>query len=188
MQYRPRAFHSGRRAAAKSVSFSANVLPRRRDRRRRTDGRAAGGRAPIRSISAITTREWGRPVGDDRRLFEKLCLEGFQSGPLLADHPAEAREFPRSLRRLRFREGGEVRRARRRSAASPMPASSAIAARSSRSINNAKPRAGAVAEAGSLAAFVWRYEPDPKSAPEADRSGAAIAADARRNRSRSRRS
>ena len=25
-------------------------------------------------------QEWGRPVVDDRRLFEKLCLEGFQSG------------------------------------------------------------------------------------------------------------
>ena len=24
--------------------------------------------------------EWGLPVSDDRRLFEKLCLEGFQSG------------------------------------------------------------------------------------------------------------
>ncbi|RNC96379.1 DNA-3-methyladenine glycosylase I [Oceaniradius stylonematis] len=24
--------------------------------------------------------EWGMPVGDDRRLFEKICLEGFQSG------------------------------------------------------------------------------------------------------------
>ena len=24
--------------------------------------------------------EWGFPVDDDRRLFEKLCLEGFQSG------------------------------------------------------------------------------------------------------------
>ena len=24
--------------------------------------------------------EWGRPIGDDRRIFEKLCLEGFQSG------------------------------------------------------------------------------------------------------------
>jgi 3-methyladenine DNA glycosylase Tag len=24
--------------------------------------------------------EWGRPVGDDRRLFEKICLEGFQAG------------------------------------------------------------------------------------------------------------
>jgi DNA-3-methyladenine glycosylase I len=25
-------------------------------------------------------QEWGRPVGDDNRVFEKLCLEGFQSG------------------------------------------------------------------------------------------------------------
>src|SRR5215212_356925 len=25
-------------------------------------------------------REWGFPVRDDRRLFEKLCLEGFQAG------------------------------------------------------------------------------------------------------------
>jgi DNA-3-methyladenine glycosylase I len=25
-------------------------------------------------------REWGRPVTDDYRLFEKICLEGFQSG------------------------------------------------------------------------------------------------------------
>ena len=25
-------------------------------------------------------REWGRPVDDDVRLFEKICLEGFQSG------------------------------------------------------------------------------------------------------------
>src|SRR5438105_9935637 len=24
--------------------------------------------------------EWGRPVADDQRLFEKLCLEGFQAG------------------------------------------------------------------------------------------------------------
>ena len=24
--------------------------------------------------------EWGFPVADDRRLFEKICLEGFQSG------------------------------------------------------------------------------------------------------------
>src|ERR1700739_3947922 len=24
--------------------------------------------------------EWGRPVGDDTRIYEKLCLEGFQSG------------------------------------------------------------------------------------------------------------
>ena len=29
---------------------------------------------------AYHDEEWGFPVGDDRRLFEKICLEGFQSG------------------------------------------------------------------------------------------------------------
>src|SRR5437879_2148516 len=29
---------------------------------------------------AYHDREWGRPQADDRRMFEKLCLEGFQSG------------------------------------------------------------------------------------------------------------
>lgn len=29
---------------------------------------------------AYHDREWGRPVHDDQRLFEKLCLEGFQAG------------------------------------------------------------------------------------------------------------
>lgn len=29
---------------------------------------------------AYHDREWGRPVTDERRIFEKLCLEGFQSG------------------------------------------------------------------------------------------------------------
>jgi len=32
------------------------------------------------AYEAYHDREWGRPVTDDRRLFEKLCLEGFQSG------------------------------------------------------------------------------------------------------------
>ena len=34
--------------------------------------------------------EWGRPVTDDVRLFEKICLEGFQSGLSWADDPAQA--------------------------------------------------------------------------------------------------
>jgi DNA-3-methyladenine glycosylase I len=29
---------------------------------------------------AYHDREWGRPVGDDRQVYEKLCLEGFQAG------------------------------------------------------------------------------------------------------------
>ncbi|MEY2765643.1 MAG: hypothetical protein RL552_548, partial [Actinomycetota bacterium] len=29
---------------------------------------------------AYHDEEWGKPVHDDRRLYEKICLEGFQSG------------------------------------------------------------------------------------------------------------
>ena len=36
---------------------------------------------------AYHDEEWGRPTTDDRYLFEKLCLEGFQSGLFLADDP-----------------------------------------------------------------------------------------------------
>src|SRR4051794_37860110 len=47
-----------------------------------TDGRLRcwwhGGDDPL--MTAYHDTEWGRPVADDRRLFEKLCLEGFQSG------------------------------------------------------------------------------------------------------------
>jgi len=41
---------------------------------------AASGTAICRSISAITTRNGVGPVVNDIRLFEKICLEGFQSG------------------------------------------------------------------------------------------------------------
>src|SRR5580693_5025798 len=37
-----------------------------------------GGAPP--EYAAYHDREWGRPVDDDRRLFEKISLEGFQSG------------------------------------------------------------------------------------------------------------
>ena len=31
-------------------------------------------------MRAYHDEEWGRPVTDDARIFEKLCLEGFQAG------------------------------------------------------------------------------------------------------------
>ncbi|MCB1489311.1 MAG: DNA-3-methyladenine glycosylase I, partial [Bauldia sp.] len=37
-----------------------------------------GGSTP--DYAVYHDREWGRPVDDDIRLFEKICLEGFQSG------------------------------------------------------------------------------------------------------------
>ena len=105
--------------------------------------------------------EWGFPVGDDRRLFEKLSLEGFQSGlswrTILAkrenfraafhdfDFERVARFTPRDVERL-LEDAGIIRHRGKIEAV----------------INNAKRAKEMVKREGSLAAFLWRYEPDGK--------------------------
>ncbi len=109
--------------------------------------------------------EWGRPVADDRRLFEKLCLEGFQSGlswltilrkrdnfrRAFAEFDFEhvARYGDRDLERL-LADAGIVRHRGKIEAA----------------INNARRAVELVEAEGSLAAYVWRFEPDPASRPK----------------------
>jgi DNA-3-methyladenine glycosylase I len=104
--------------------------------------------------------EWGFPVADDRRLFEKLCLEGFQSGlswrTILAkrenfraafhdfDVDRIARFTGRDVERL-LRDAGIVRHRGKIEAV----------------VNNARRAQDLVGREGSLAAFIWRYEPDP---------------------------
>jgi DNA-3-methyladenine glycosylase I len=103
--------------------------------------------------------EWGFPVADDHRLFEKLCLEGFQSGlswrTILAkrenfraafhgfDFDRIARFTARDLERL-LKDEGIVRHRGKIEAV----------------INNAKRARELVEREGSLAAFIWRYAPD----------------------------
>ena len=110
--------------------------------------------------------EWGRPMFDDRRLFEKICLEGFQSGlswlTILRkrDHFREAfdgfdpariaRYGARDVARL-LKNAGIVRHRGKIEAV----------------INNARRARELVAREGSLAAFVWRYEPAPPVGPRA---------------------
>ncbi len=105
--------------------------------------------------------EWGFPVSDDNRLFEKLCLEGFQSGlswrTILAkrenfraafhdfDIDRIARFTQRDVNRL-LKDAGIVRHRGKIEA----------------TINNAKQAKQLIKQEGSLAAFVWRYEPDKK--------------------------
>jgi DNA-3-methyladenine glycosylase I len=109
--------------------------------------------------------EWGFPVGDDRRLFEKLSLEGFQSGlswrTILAkrenfraafhgfDIDRVARFTERDVTRL-LADPGIVRHRGKIEAV----------------INNARKARELVRREGSLAAFVWRYEPDVKQLAE----------------------
>jgi len=105
--------------------------------------------------------EWGLPVSDNHRLFEKLSLEGFQAGlswrTILVkrenfraafydfDFDRVARFTKRDLNRL-LKDEGIVRHRGKIEAV----------------INNAKRAQELVKQEGSLAAFLWQYEPDRK--------------------------
>lgn len=108
--------------------------------------------------------EWGRPVADDRRLYEKLCLEGFQSGlswlTILRKRPAFRTGFaefdPHAVSRF---GDADIER---------LLADPGIVRHRGKivsAINNARRAVELAEEAGSLAAFVWRFEPDPASRP-----------------------
>jgi DNA-3-methyladenine glycosylase I len=108
--------------------------------------------------------EWGFPVDDERRLFEKICLEGFQAGlswltilnkrenfrVAFANFEAEqvAAFDEADVKRLLL-DAGIVRH------------SGKIAS----TINNAKRVIELRREFGSLASFVWRLEPDKSTRP-----------------------
>ncbi len=105
--------------------------------------------------------EWGRPVADDRRLFEKLSLEGFMSGlswltilrkrenfrsAFAGFDPSKVARFtPRDVARL-MRDEGIVRNR----------------AKIEATINNARRFGELTGEFASFAAYVWRFEPKPR--------------------------
>ena len=109
--------------------------------------------------------EWGRPVTDDQRLFEKICLEGFQAGlswiTILRkrdnfrkafkdfDPAVVARFGARDVQRL-LKDAGIVRHR----------------GKIESTINNAKRALELIEEQGSLAAYFWAWEPDAKSRPK----------------------
>ena len=104
--------------------------------------------------------EWGRPVVDEHRLFEKICLEGFQSGlswrTVLTKRPA-FREVFHDFHFERVARMGPDDVARLLQDARIIRHRGKIEA----TIGNAR-RACEAAEAhGSLGAFLWQYAPDP---------------------------
>jgi DNA-3-methyladenine glycosylase I len=109
--------------------------------------------------------EWGRPVRDDRRLFEKLCLEGFQSGlswlTILRkrenfraafagfDFHAVARFGAPDVARL-LNDAGIVRHR----------------GKIESTINNAKRATELLTEFDSLATYFWQWEPPQDARPK----------------------
>ncbi len=102
--------------------------------------------------------EWGFPVADDRRLFEKLCLESFQSGLSWRTILAKRDNFRAAFANF---EIDRVARFNDTDIARLLQDSGIVRHRGKIEavINNARRARDLVAEAGSLAAYVWRFEP-----------------------------
>jgi DNA-3-methyladenine glycosylase I len=108
-------------------------------------------------------REWGFPVTDDRRLFEKLCLEGFQAGLSWLTILRKREHFRRAFRDFDF---NQIARFSDKDVARLMADAGIVRNRAKieATINNAKRTAELVRAEGSLARFVWAYEEaDPKT-------------------------
>ena len=121
---------------------------------------AAPGAVPIRFYIAYHDGEWGRPVIDDDRLFEKLCLEGFQSGLswiTILRKRDRFRDVFHDFDIARVAKMGERDILRLLQDAGIIRHRGKIAS----TINNAKRALEIAAEFGSLAAYIWRFEPPP---------------------------
>jgi DNA-3-methyladenine glycosylase I len=105
--------------------------------------------------------EWGFPVADDRRLFEKLCLEGFQSGLSWRTILAKRQNFRAAFHDFDFNRIAAFTEAdieRLLQDAGIVRHRGKIAA----VVNNARRAQDLVQQEGSLAAYVWRFEPNPQ--------------------------
>jgi DNA-3-methyladenine glycosylase I len=108
--------------------------------------------------------EWGLPVAHDRRLFEKLCLEGFQSGLSWLTILRKREAFRRAFAGFDF---DQVARFGDRDIARLLDDASIVRHRGKieATVNNAKRAVELVETEASLAAYVWRFEPDPRTRP-----------------------
>jgi DNA-3-methyladenine glycosylase I len=108
--------------------------------------------------------EWGRPVGDDTRLFEKLALEGFQAGLSWLTILRKRENFRKAFRGF---EVERVARFRSRDVERLMADSGIVRNRAKieATINNARRYIDLIDERGSLAAYVWGFEPDAATRP-----------------------
>jgi DNA-3-methyladenine glycosylase I len=108
--------------------------------------------------------EWGFPVADDRRLFEKICLEGFQSGLSWLTILRKRESFRAAFCGF---DPGRVARFGARDVARLLKDAGIVRHRGKieSTVNNARRALQLTAESGSLAAFFWTFEPAAADRP-----------------------
>jgi len=114
---------------------------------------------------AYHDHEWGVPVTDDRRLFEKICLEGFQSGLSWLTILRKRENFRAAFdgfdfNRVAFYDDKDIER---------LLGDKGIVRHRGKivsTINNANRAIELVKERGSLAAYFWSFEPGAEDRPQ----------------------
>ncbi len=118
---------------------------------------------------AYHDREWGFRVDDDVRLFEKICLEGFQAGLAWITVLRKRQDFRKAFAGFDFAKVARFTDAK----VERLVANAKIIRHRGKiesTINNAQQALKLADEFGSLAAFFWRYEPDSQQAFDGCRS------------------
>lgn len=110
-------------------------------------------------------REWGRPVVNDQRLFEKICLEGFQSGLSWLTILRKRENFRKAFEEF---DPERVARFKARDVQRLLMDAGIVRHRGKieSTINNAKRALDLLEERGSLAAYFWSWEPESASRPK----------------------
>jgi DNA-3-methyladenine glycosylase I len=105
------------------------------------------------------------PVVDDHRLFEKICLEGFQSGLSWLTILRKRESFREAFAGFDFEKVARFRDAK---VESLLQDAGIVRHRGKieSTINNAKRAREPADEHGSLAAYFWRFEPDARTRPK----------------------
>ena len=115
----------------------------------------------IPDFFAYHDHEWGFPVDDDQRIFEKLCLETFQSGLSWRTILNKREHFRRAFSGFDFTQVAQFS-SHDVDALLNNPGIVRHRGKIEAVINNAQQATELVAEVGSLAAFFWQYEPIQK--------------------------
>lgn len=114
---------------------------------------------------AYHDNEWGVPVADDQRLFEKVCLEGFQSGLSWLTILRKRDNFRRAFADFDFEKVARFRADR----VEKLLTDAGIVRHRGKiesTVNNARRACELVDEFGSIAAYVWGFEPAKDERPK----------------------